>query len=473
MRPLPPVLVRNMDDGFLGWDSSRMTKPRVLAWVSGGAASIVAAKMAISLYGEERVHLVRCETSNEDDDNARFEREACNWLGKEVTLLRSDKYESVWDVWEKRRFMAGPSGAACTMYMKVQPRLAFQRPTDIHVFGYTADTRDAQRFAKLKSTYFELTVRAPLVEAGVTKAATLQIVRNAGIRLPRSYELGFPNANCLATGCVKASSPSYWALFRKHFPDRFERMASLSRDIGKRLVSIRGQRMFLDELPPHWPVTQPIAAACDFLCSHAESEMSRQRVDPAPIRRPLVPSSEEGVRHLRELLKLDNFIPEPLGSLEDDRYITIKIARRRNPKMRCPKCGSKSRANGARRVFYADLPLRGKPTRLQWDRQRFLCCEPTCGKSFSDTDPALHPTRQMTQRLLRYIGEGAMDRPFAAVADECGLAERTIAGVTKEWLASQPCPCSRDTKSLSEIEPVETMKSASDAVEGKNTPSRT
>lgn len=246
---------------------------RVLAWVSGGAASVVAAKLAIGQFGADRVELIRCETSNEDGDNHRFEEDACRWLSKNVTLLRSEKYESVWDVWQKRRYMAGPDGAPCTMFMKVEPRLAYQRPDDIHVFGYTADAADVRRFEKLRDTYFELTVRAPLIEAGITKEATLQMIENAGLALPRSYAMGFPNANCLGTGCVKATSPDYWSLYRHHFPDRFARTAAFSREIGKKLVRINGERVFLDELPDDWPMTKAIVPACDFLCFLAEKEM--------------------------------------------------------------------------------------------------------------------------------------------------------------------------------------------------------
>jgi hypothetical protein len=250
-----------------------MSEPRVLAWVSGGAASVIAARLAIGQYGADRVELVRCETGNEDDDNHRFEDEAAAWLGKKVTLLKSDKYENVWDVWQKRKYMAGPDGAPCTMYMKVMPRLDYQRPDDIHVFGYTADASDIKRFEKLRDTYFELTVRAPLISAGLNKAATLQMVQNAGIALPRSYAMGFPNANCLKSGCVKATSPGYWSLYRHHFPAEFARTADFSRSIGKKLVRVNDERRFLDELPDDWPMSDALVPACDFLCIIAEMDM--------------------------------------------------------------------------------------------------------------------------------------------------------------------------------------------------------
>jgi hypothetical protein len=60
------------------------------------------------------------------------------------------------------------------------------------------------------------------------------------------YLLGFPNANCI--GCVKATKPSYWNLVRKEFPDVFKERSEQSRRLGCKLVRVRGERIFLDEL---------------------------------------------------------------------------------------------------------------------------------------------------------------------------------------------------------------------------------
>lgn len=241
---------------------------RTLIWWSTGAASFVAAQL--TLRDNPAALLVRCETNNEDPDNYRFEADAVRRLNQTITLLRSEEYANVWDVWQKRRYMAGINGAPCTSEMKVAPRLAFQRPDDVHVFGYTADRDDVERFDRLRETYFELAVRAPLIEAGITKAASLAMVMSAGIALPRSYAMGFPNANCLRTGCVKATSPAYWALYRHHFPENFKRTADYAREIGARLTRLKGERAFIDEIPDDHPMTNAIVPACDFLCSLAE-----------------------------------------------------------------------------------------------------------------------------------------------------------------------------------------------------------
>ena len=216
--------------------------------------------------------IVRCETNNEDPDNYRFEADIMRRLNRSVMLLKSDEYDGVWDVWQKRRFMSGPKGAPCTTAIKVSPRLAFQRPTDIHVFGYTADKEDMNRFDRFRETYFELTVKAPLIDAGITKAASMSMVERMGIALPRTYAMGFQNANCMGTGCVKATSPNYWALYRYCFPELFARTAAYSRKIGCRLARINDVRIFIDEIPADWPMTDPIVPACDFMCAIAEHE---------------------------------------------------------------------------------------------------------------------------------------------------------------------------------------------------------
>lgn len=248
---------------------------RTLIWWSTGAASFVSAQL--TLRENPEAVIVRCETNNEDPDNYRFEADAMRRLNRSVTLLKSAEYDNVWDVWQRRRFMAGPKGAPCTSAMKIAPRLEFQKPDDLHVFGYTADRNDVERFERLKENYFELKVRAPLIEAGITKAATLALVQKAGLELPRSYAMGFPNANCLQTGCVKATSPDYWSLYRHHFPENFKRTAAYAREIGARLTRINDERIFIDEIPEDWPMTNPIIPACDFLCAIMEQELETEQ----------------------------------------------------------------------------------------------------------------------------------------------------------------------------------------------------
>ena len=237
---------------------------RTVGWFSCGAASAVAVKLT-------RAMPVYCDTEAEHPDNVRFLTDCERWFDRKVERLKSTRYADTWDVWQKRRYLAGVEGALCTIELKVMPRLAFQRPDDEHVFGYTADALDVARAERLRANYPELSIHTPLIERGLTKAACLDIVQRAGIVLPPLYAMGFHNNNCIP--CVKATSPAYWALIRRQFPEKFARMAKLSRELDVRLCRIDDERRFIDEIPTDHPTTNPIQPSCDFLCYLAEQDL--------------------------------------------------------------------------------------------------------------------------------------------------------------------------------------------------------
>jgi 3'-phosphoadenosine 5'-phosphosulfate sulfotransferase (PAPS reductase)/FAD synthetase len=242
----------------------KMTDGRILSWFSCGAASAVATKLV------RRAIPVYCETGAEHPDNERFLADCETWFGRKIIRLKSGEYADTWDVWEKTRWLAGIEGARCTTELKVKPRLEFQQPDDHHIFGYTSDPGDIFRAERLINNYPELSCWTPLISRGITKAACIDMVQRAGIKLPPLYALGFQNNNCIP--CVKATSPAYWALVRKNFPDKFDRMAKLSRELDVRLCRINNERRFIDEIPADHPTTDPIQPSCDFLCHIAEQD---------------------------------------------------------------------------------------------------------------------------------------------------------------------------------------------------------
>tara|TARA_R110001606_G_scaffold328101_1_gene475149 strand:- start:39 stop:767 length:729 start_codon:yes stop_codon:yes gene_type:complete len=238
---------------------------RTISWFSCGAASAVATKLS------DPDIIAYCDVGSEHLDNKRFMKDCAVWFGKEVTLLSNPKFKDTWEVWEKRKYISGIAGAPCTSELKVAPRLAFQLPDDIHIFGYTADGPDVTRAKALTTNWPELSCEFPLIDRGLTKAACMAMVEDAGLKLPEIYSFGFPNANCVP--CCKATSPAYWAMVRKHFPEEFNRMAELSRRLGARLARVNGERVFVDEVPQDQELTKPLAPDCDFLCSLAEQDL--------------------------------------------------------------------------------------------------------------------------------------------------------------------------------------------------------
>jgi hypothetical protein len=250
-----------------------MKPSRILCWFSCGDASAVACALALRAYrrGFETV-VARIVIPSEHPDNDRFAFECSKWFDHPITELRSHEYTDTWDVWTKRRYIAGIQGAPCTAELKRAVRYGFQRPTDRHIFGYTADGTDPKRAANLREGNPELDLEFPLIDGKLRKADCHGIIRSTGIALPAMYLLGFNNNNCI--GCPKGGA-GYWNMIRLHFPATFNRMAELSRELGARLVKQDGQRSFLDELRPTTGKQQDeVEIDCSAFCDAALKTLS-------------------------------------------------------------------------------------------------------------------------------------------------------------------------------------------------------
>jgi len=222
-----------------------IAKKRAVAWFSCGASSAVAASLTLSKY-KENCSVVYCDTmKNEHPDNVRFFADVERWLEQPIVRVRSTKFDTIDNVFERTRYMAGIRGARCTTELKKIPRFEYQRADDIHVFGFTVE--ETVRIERFCENNPELTVDFVLAEHGVSKKDCISILDAVGIQPPAMYALGYRNNNCL--GCVKATSAHYWQMVRRDFPEVFHRRAQQSRELGVTLTRMKGVRIFLDELP--------------------------------------------------------------------------------------------------------------------------------------------------------------------------------------------------------------------------------
>jgi hypothetical protein len=100
----------------------------------------------------------------------------------------------------------------------------------------------------------------PLIEQNISKEFAHGLLREAGIKRPTMYDLGYPNNNCI--GCVKGGK-GYWNKIRKDFPEVFESRCKLERDIGASCMT----RKYLDELREDegWDL-EPILEDCGIFC---------------------------------------------------------------------------------------------------------------------------------------------------------------------------------------------------------------
>jgi len=243
-----------------------MNPPRILVWFSCGAASAVAAKLAVEKYPDCEV--LYCDTlAYEHPDNVRFLGDVEKWIGKKVKLLKSKKYTDIYDVFDKTGWLVGVGGARCTKELKRQVRKDYEKEGDLHIFGLTAD--EGKRIETFEDNNYELELEWILQDKNITKKDCYRIIQHAGIDLPTMYKLGYNNNNCV--GCVKGQM-SYWNKIRIDFKEAFERMATQERKMNVAICKSyagdgKRKRVFLDELDPNAGRGVPMPdIECGVLC---------------------------------------------------------------------------------------------------------------------------------------------------------------------------------------------------------------
>jgi hypothetical protein len=221
-------------------------EPRILVWFSCGAASAVAAKLTIELYGKtSAVEVLYCDTSaDEHPDNQRFLVDVEQWIGQQVIRLCNPKYTTVEATWRGEAYIVGRYGASCTRLLKTRLREKYMHPDDEHVIGFTAD--ETKRIENFEERAPNLKCLWVLRDGGITKEACYHVLTANGIELPAMYRLGYGHNNCI--GCCKGGK-GYWNKIRRDFPERFAARAKVQRELG---VAFRsgGDLYFLDELDP-------------------------------------------------------------------------------------------------------------------------------------------------------------------------------------------------------------------------------
>lgn len=242
---------------------------RIISWFSCGAASAVATKLALS-ESKEPVEIVYCHVKEEHPDNMRFKADCEKWFGQKIKVIQNEKYNgSIYEVFEKNKYIVGVAGAPCTRLLKKEMRKRFEQPNDRQVFGYTIEEQDrVDRFIDANN---DVNLWSILIEKNLSKADCLAILQRAGIELPEMYKLGYQNNNCI--GCVKGGL-GYWNKIKVDFPQEFDRMAQLEKKIGAKILKHKGERIWLSDLPKDagdYPTEQSIE--CGIFCHMAEEDL--------------------------------------------------------------------------------------------------------------------------------------------------------------------------------------------------------
>jgi 3'-phosphoadenosine 5'-phosphosulfate sulfotransferase (PAPS reductase)/FAD synthetase len=241
---------------------------KMICWWSGGITSAVACKLTIDKYGAIPVFI---ETGAHHEDTLRFKKDCENWYNVPILTIQTPLFKDHFDVIEKFRYVNGPAGARCTSALKRKVREDWEKQQNIthYVWGFEKGAKEEARAERIKITSPTYQHVFPLIENNLSKQDCVDIVIKTGIEIPMMYKLGFNNNNCI--GCVKGGK-AYWNMIRIHFPDNFNKMATLERLIGR--SCIRGT--FLDELDPSaGRGTPPIVTECGATGEGCTTEESR------------------------------------------------------------------------------------------------------------------------------------------------------------------------------------------------------
>jgi len=244
--------VRSVNDKLVNLVGDEM---RTLVWFSCGSASFAC---LWKLKKDPNLVVAYCDTGSEHQDNVRFLVQTTLLTGAKINILRNEKYKDHFDVCQKERYLNGVSGARCTVELKKSLRFKFEKPDDVQIFGYTKDEK--HRADRLVTAYPEINARFPLIDDGWDKQDCINLLHRLEIDIPMMYRLGYNNNNCI--GCVKGGA-GYWNKIRKDFPDNFERMAKIEREVGHSCI----KNKFLDELnPDDGREVKSFDMSCDFVC---------------------------------------------------------------------------------------------------------------------------------------------------------------------------------------------------------------
>jgi len=249
---------------------------RIISWFSCGAASAAATYLARQKYKSYNFEAVYCRVAEEHKDNFRFLKDFSSKFSLPVKIIGDEKYRfSIYDVFESRKFIKGPTGAPCTMILKKDVRKKYQKPKDIQIFGYTSEEQGrADRFIDGNN---DVNVDFILLENNWTKKDCLEFVKDSGIEIPIMYKLGYNNNNCV--GCVKGGM-GYWNKIRVDFPQEFDRMAKLERKLNHAINKDKEGAVFLDVLASdRGNFKQDVPSDCGFTCEWKQEtlDLSRNR----------------------------------------------------------------------------------------------------------------------------------------------------------------------------------------------------
>lgn len=186
---------------------------------SGGVGSWAAAKRVVAEQGAASTTLLFTDTNMEDEDLYRFLDDAAADIGVPVTRIADGR--TPWEVFHDSRYLGNTRIDPCSKVLKRDLARAWIDALAGSVTVYLGiDWTEIHRYERAVPLWLPHTLRAPLCEEPmIDKQQVFELARDAGLRLPRLYDLGFPHNNC-GGFCVKAGQ-GHFARLLATLPERY------------------------------------------------------------------------------------------------------------------------------------------------------------------------------------------------------------------------------------------------------------
>jgi transposase len=84
-------------------------------------------------------------------------------------------------------------------------------------------------------------------------------------------------------------------------------------------------------------------------------------------------------------------------------------------------------------LLFFDLPMHAKRVGIIVKRQRYKCRE--CSETFFEVLPDMDESRSVTKRLIKWIEEASLKKPFTNVAEDIGVNEKTVRNIFQNYVA--------------------------------------
>jgi len=190
--------------------------------------------------------LLFADTLMEDGDLYRFLDEAAADVGGQ--LIKIAEGRDPWQVFKDRKYLGNTRADPCSYVLKrkfIRAWLEARYQPGECVIYLGIDIEERHRYDRAVRHWLPYEVQAPLIDdPPVFRHQVRQWMADAGIEVPRLYQLGFPHNNC-GGFCVKAGV-SHFAHLLRVMPDRYayheQKEESLREYLGKDVAILRDRK---------------------------------------------------------------------------------------------------------------------------------------------------------------------------------------------------------------------------------------